>query len=335
MTHPVHSPAAGLVRTRAPWLALAAATGVTLAALPWYADFSQLRLLVEMLTVLTMALAWNLLAGYGGLVAVGQHVFVGVGAYCLFVLSNRLQLNPWLVLPLSTALTVGFAWACAWPMFRLSGAYFAVGSWVLAEMLRILAQNSETLGAGAGMPLETMGDVDRWTRNAGVYWAALAVGIAALLVVRGVLRGRLGLALMSVRDGEVAATACGVAVARTKLQVWLIAAAMSGAAGAVAYMNTLQVSPDASFSLNWTAAAIFISVLGGIGTFEGPLLGTALYFLLRQYFSEYGTGYLIGTGLLAIVTMMYLPGGLWSFFTRRWRLDPFRLRHRAPPPPSR
>jgi branched-chain amino acid transport system permease protein len=317
------------MRALATACALVAAVAV-LAAAPWYIDFAQQRLSVEVLTVLTMALAWNLLAGYGGLVAVGQHAFVGVGAYALFVLSNRLTLNPWLVLPLAIAAAVLFARVCAWPLFRLSGAYFAVGTWVLAEMLRILAQNSEWLGAGAGMPLETMSEVDRWTRNAGVYWAALAVGVAALATVRAVLRGRLGLALMSVRDGEVAAAACGVPVRRTKLQVWLIAAALSGAAGAVAYMNTMQVSPDATFSLNWTAAAIFISVLGGIGTLEGPLLGTVLYFALRQWFSEYGAWYLIGMGVLAIATMVLLPGGVWSFFTQRWHLDPFRLRRRTP-----
>jgi branched-chain amino acid transport system permease protein len=301
-----------------------------LVALPWFASYATQRLLVEVLTVFTVALAWNLLAGYGGLVAVGQHMFVGVGAYALFTLSNKLGLNPWLMLPLAAGVSALFALACAWPMFRLSGAHFAVGTWVVAEMLRILALNTEWLGAGAGMPLEAMREFDRWTRNAGVYWAALAVGVIALLTARAVLRGSLGLALMSVRDAEPAAAACGVPVRRAKLALWVLAAAITGSAGAVAYMNTLQVTPDASFSLNWTAAAIFIAVLGGIGTLEGPILGTALYFVLRQSFADHGAWYFIGIGALAIATMVVAPGGAWSLFARRWPLDPFGVRRRMP-----
>nr|WP_315400617.1 branched-chain amino acid ABC transporter permease [uncultured Duganella sp.] len=316
-------------RNRSAWLALVSVSAAAaMAALPWFTDFATQRLLVEILTVFTIALAWNLLAGYGGLVAVGQHAFVGVGAYVLFALSNRSGVNPWLLLPMAAAGAALFALLCAWPMFRLSGAHFAVGSWVLAEILRIAAQNSEWLGAGGGMPLEAMAEHDRWTRNAGVYWAALAVGVGSLLAARALLRGRLGLALMSVRDAEQAAGACGVPVRRAKRALWTIAAAMTGAGGAVAYMGTLQVTPDASFSLNWTATAIFIAVLGGIGTLEGPILGTLLYFLLREYFAGYGSWYFIGLGALAVATMLVAPGGAWSLVARRWHIDPLGVRRR-------
>jgi branched-chain amino acid transport system permease protein len=301
-----------------------------LVGLPWFASFGTQRLLVEVFTVFTAALAWNLLAGYGGLVVVGQHMFVGVGAYALFAISNKLGMNPWLALPLGAAAGALFALASALPMFRLSGPHFAVGTWVVAEMMRIVALNSEWLGAGGGMPLEALSEFDRWTRNAGVYWAAAAVGIGALLVARAILHGRLGLALMSVRDAEPAAAACGVPVQRAKLALWVIAASLTSVAGAVAYMNTLQVTPDASFSLNWTAAAIFIAVLGGIGTIEGPILGTLLYFLLRESFAGYGAWYFIGLGSLAIATMVLAPGGAWSLISSRWSIDPFGVRRDMP-----
>ena len=152
------------------------AIGVGLAALPLYAGFATQRLLVEVFVVFAIATAWNLLAGFGGLVAVGQHVFVGVGAYALFVVSNTLGLNPWWTLPLAAAAAAAFALLTAWPMFRLSGAHFAVGTWVLAELVRIAVLNTEALGAGGGLPLETLRDFTRVQRNAGVYWAALAVG---------------------------------------------------------------------------------------------------------------------------------------------------------------
>lgn len=303
-----------------------------LAAVPWFAGFGTQRLMVEVFTVFAIALAWNLLAGYAGLVVVGHQMFVGVGAYALFALSNRLALDPWTALPLAALVTGLFAAVCAFPMFRLSGAHFAVGTWVLAEMLRILALNSEGLGAGAGMPLEALGRFDRWTRNAGVYWAALAVGAGTLVVARAILRGRLGLALMSVRDSEAAAAASGVSILRAKLALWAIAGTLTGVAGAVAYMNTLQVTPDATFSLNWSAAAIFIAVLGGIGTLEGPILGTLLYFLLRESFASYGSWYFIGLGAVAIATMVVAPGGAWSLVMRRWPMDPFGVRRTMPRP---
>ncbi|MDN8618251.1 branched-chain amino acid ABC transporter permease [Variovorax ginsengisoli] len=303
---------------------------VFFAAAPWFTSFATQRLMVEVFTVFAIALAWNLLAGYGGLVVVGHQMFVGVGAYALFALSNKLQLNPWLMLPLAAVAAGLFAIVSAYPMFRLSGAHFAVGTWVLAEMLRILTLNGEWLGAGGGMPLEALGSFDRWTRNAGVYWAALVVGVGTLVVARSILRGRLGLALMSVRDSEAAAAASGVSIRRAKLALWVIAGSITGVAGAVAYMNTLQVTPDATFSLNWSAAAIFIAVLGGIGTLEGPILGTLLYFLLRENFASYGSWYFIGLGSLAILTMVFAPGGAWSLIARKWPVDPFGVRRDMP-----
>ena len=314
-----------LLRLVAPLAILAA-----LIALPWYGDFGVQRLLVEAFTLFAIALAWNLLAGYGGMVAIGQHVFVGVGSYSLFAISNVLHLNPWIALPIATACTAVVALISAWPMFRLSGAYFAVGTWVLAELARIAVLNMDWLGAGAGMPLDMISTFDRWSRNAYVYWSAVAVGAGSLALAVLLLRSRLGLALVSIRDSETAALASGVPVGRVKLALWVIAASITGTAGAVSYISTLQVTPDASFSLNWTAAAIFIVVLGGIGTVEGPVLGAFVYFVLREAFAGFGSWYFIGLGSLAIVTMIMAPGGAWSLISRIKTIDLFGIRRRMP-----
>jgi branched-chain amino acid transport system permease protein len=313
------------------WIVLAAITGV-LIALPWYAGFGSQRLMVEVFTVFAMAVAWNLLAGYGGMVVIGQHAFVGIGAYALFYFSNQFGWNPWWTLPLAAILSAIFALISAWPMFRLSGAYFAVATWVLAELLRIGALNSDVVGAGAGMPLTTIREFSREARNAGVYWASLAIGVSSLLIGRGLLRSRMGLALTSLRDAEPAARACGVPVGTVKLVLWVLAATITGTAGAVAYMSTLQVSPDASFGLQWTAASLFIVVLGGLGTLEGPVIGTLVYFLLREYFGQWGAWYFIGLGMLAILTMVFAPGGAWSLVTKRHAFDPLSIRRMMPRP---
>lgn len=181
------------------------------------------------------------------------------------------------------------------------------------------------------MPLETLYDFTRAQRNSGVYWAALATGVVALVAARTLLRSRLGLALASVRDGEAAARASGVPVQRAKLALWVIAAALTGLAGAVAYMNTLQVSPDASFGLGWTAMAIFVAVLGGIGRIEGPVVGTLVFFALRESAAGFGAWYFVALGLLAIVTMVAAPGGAWSLVLRRFpNFDPLAVRRRMP-----
>ena len=301
-----------------------------LIALPWYGDFGVQRLLVEVFTLFAIALAWNLLAGYGGMVAIGQHFFVGIGSYSLFAISNVLHLNPWVALPMATACAAVVALVSAWPMFRLSGSYFAVGTWVLAELARIAVLNIGWLGAGAGMPLDMIGTFARWSRNAYAYWSALAVGAGSLALAVSLLRSRLGLALVSIRDSEIAALASGVPVGRAKLALWVIAASITGTAGAVSYISTLQVTPDASFSLNWTASAIFIVVLGGIGTVEGPIIGTVIYFALRETFAGFGSWYFIGLGTLAIVTMIVAPGGAWSLISRIKKTDLFGIRRRMP-----
>ncbi len=311
-------------------LVLSPAILAGLIMLPWFGDFGLQRLLVEAFTLFAIALAWNLLAGYGGLVAIGLHFFVGVGSYALFSISNVLHLNPWVALPLATACTAVTALISAWPMFRLSGAYFAVGTWVLAEITRIAVLNTGWLGAGAGMPLEMISSFDRWSRNANVYWAALAIGAGSLVLTVAMLRSRLGLALKSVRDSEVAALASGVPASRAKLALWVIAGSIAGTAGAVSYMSTLQVTPDASFSLSWTASAIFIVVLGGIGTVEGPIVGTFVYFALREAFAGFGSWYFIGLGSLAVAMMIGAPGGAWSLVQRFYPIDLFGIRRRMP-----
>jgi branched-chain amino acid transport system permease protein len=310
-------------------LAVGAIALVCFAVVPWVSGYATQRLLVEILCVMSIAMAWNLLAGYGGLVVVGHHMFVGVGAYALFSISNGFDLNPWMALPLAALVSVLFAALSALPLFRLSGPYFAVATWVLAEVLRIGATNSSWLGAGGGLPLEAIRGFDRATRNAGIYWAALAVFAGSLLTAWAILRGRLGLALMSTRDSEAAAAAAGVSVQRAKFLLWIVAGVMTGLAGSVSYMSTLQVTPDASFGLSWTAIALFITILGGIGTLEGPILGTVLYFILRELFAGYGTWYFIGIGVLAMLTMVLAPGGMWSLVDRGGRFDVFGIRRRA------
>jgi branched-chain amino acid transport system permease protein len=150
--------------------------------------------------------------------------------------------------------------------------------------------------------------------------------VAAVAGVYWLLRSRHGLALTAIRDSETAAASQGIDVAFTQYWVYVVSAAGFGVVGALYYMNILRISPNAAFDVNWTAYVIFIVVIGGIGTIEGPIIGTILFFLLRETLADFGSWYLIALGAIAVVTMLYFPGGIWGAVQQRYELHLFPVR---------
>jgi branched-chain amino acid transport system permease protein len=309
--------------------ALAAAlVAAGLVAVPWIGDAGGMRVIVEFMALLVLAQMWNLLAGYAGLVSIGQQAYVGLGGYALIVLADDLGVDPFLAVPLAGLVAAAFAVPTAALVFRFRGASFAVGTWAVAEVYRLLVANTPALGRGTGRTLRAVFPLARETRELVTYALALAVGVIALVAVYLYLRSRLGLGLMAVRDSEPASESLGVDVFRTKLAVYLITAFGTGATGALVYLNLLRISPDAAFSINWTAATIFIVVIGGLGTLEGPIVGTIVFFLLREALADYGAWYMILLGTLAVLAMMRYPRGLWGLVAARWDLRFFPVERR-------
>jgi branched-chain amino acid transport system permease protein len=150
------------------------------------------------------------------------------------------------------------------------------------------------------------------------------------------LRSRRGLALAAIRDSELAAESVGVDGFRAKLWVYAVVAGATGMIGALIYLQTARISPDAAFSvLDWTAYVIFIVVIGGIGTIEGPIIGVIVFYLLQTYLADFGSWYLILLGALAIVIMLFAPKGIWGYIAARYNLVLFPLQRRlAPREPS-
>jgi branched-chain amino acid transport system permease protein len=313
-------------------IGIAALLALGLASGPFWLSSEAMRLGVEFACLLTMAQMWNLLAGYGGLVSIGQQAYIGIGGYALFVFANQLGLNPFLSVPLSGLVAALFAIPTSRVVFRLAGGYFAVATWVVAEVYRLLVANDTALGSGAGISLTAMLAFDKSTRESITFWVALALLVATIGGLYWLLRSRLGLALTAIRDSAVAAESQGVDVARTTFLVYTIAAFGTGCAGALYFLSALRISPDAAFGMDWIPLLFFTVVIGGIGTIEGPIVGTLLYFVVRQEFSDYGTWYLIALGLLAIVVMIRFPRGLWGEFSARfgWHVFPIRRTLRDP-----
>ena len=297
---------------------------------PWWAERSSQRLLTEFLYTLALAQMWNLLAGYGGLLSVGQQGFIGLGGYCLVVLGLQAGLNPFLIIPLAGLVTLLVAIPTALVLFRLRGAYFAVGTWVVAEVFRLLVANTASVGGGSGTSItKTVSGISAWWRESTTLWMALALGAGATLAVYALLRSRHGLALTAVRDSEPAAESLGISVLRMKWFVYLASAAGCGMTGALIFITKLRISPEAAFSMDWTATMFFVVIIGGIGTIEGPIVGTVIFFLLRELLSDFGSWYLIVLGCVAVAFMLWIPRGVWGLMAARFDLHFFPVQRRV------
>ena len=311
---------------------------VALIAAPLWAGRDGLRLLGEIYAYVALASLWNLLAGYAGLVSVGQQAYVGLGAYLLFALTIFADIPPLWAIPLAGLIGAVAAIPVAALVFRLRGHYFAIGTWVVAEVFRLLASQVAALGGGSGTSLPAAIVIaiapTRAMREFVVYWIALALVVAILGLILLLLRSRYGLALTAIRDNELAARSNGVDVARVKFVVYVFTAFGTAMVGALIFLQKLRISPDAAFSVNdWTAFVIFITVIGGIGRIEGPIVGTIVFFALRQTLADWGALYLLMLGIVAIAVMLKAPKGIWGLIVARFDWQVFPLQRRVVLPP--
>jgi branched-chain amino acid transport system permease protein len=324
--------------------AILGAALVMAVVLPVFASRDLIQNLIFLFYMMALAQCWNLLAGYAGLISVGQQAFVGLGGYLLFALTLPGGINPLLAIPLIGAISAALALPTAGIVFRLSGAYFAIGTWVVAEVYRLVFAQFKTLGGGSGTSLDPQVTSSvpgiEWVkvllnvrtpaaRDIISYWMVLALMSGTLALVYVMLRSRRGLALGAIRDNEHAAAGLGIDVYRVKLFVYVVTAAMTGMLGAVIYLQKARISPDAAFSvLDWTAYVIFITVIGGIGTIEGPAVGAVIFYLLQRYLADFGAWYLILLGALAIAVMLFAPKGLWGLVSERYNVTLFPIRRK-------
>lgn len=300
---------------------------------PYWAGRADLRFLSEVFLYLGLAYLWNLLAGYAGLVSVGQQAYVGFGGYLLFAFAINTGITPLALLPIVGIAGVLIAIPVAVLIFRLHGAYFAIGTWVVAEVFRLSFAQITSLGGGSGtsLPVSVVKSISssRSGRESLSYWAVLSILVLIIGLVFVFLRSRNGLAMTAIRDNELAAESLGINIWRTKFVVYVLTAGLTSVVGALIFLQKLRISPDAAFSVNdWTAFVIFIVVIGGIGTLEGPIIGTILYFLLRETLADLGTTYLMILGATAIVIMLFAPKGIWGLIKERFGIELFPMTRR-------
>ena len=310
-------------------LALAA---LVLCAAPWMFSPATLVILTQALTMMTLAMLWNLVAGYGNVVVIGQHAFVGIGAYVFYAAAVVMGYPISVAIGIATLVTLVFGAAVYGLLFRLRLAYLAVGSWVVAETIMLIASRIEIFGGGSGASLppallKTLGARPA-DRLATTYGLVLGLALVTFFAVWWLMRSRIGLALAALRDSEEGAAVAGVDTRLVRAATFILAAPFVGLVGVLVTLQKARISHVASFSmLDWTIYVLFIVVIGGMGSLEGPILGTIIFFVLRELLQDYGSLYLITLGAIGIAVILFAPKGAWGVARRRLGHDLIPLTH--------
>jgi branched-chain amino acid transport system permease protein len=284
---------------------------VALASVPLVLDPDYVQKLTTLLILVLIAAMWNALAGYGGLLSVGQQAFIGIGAYATVFFAG-LGVPPYVAMVAATLLAGALSVPISLFALRLRAAQFAIGMWVIAEVASIIVRLDQNLGAGTGISLIQLNQYEPNFRQAYTFWLALGFTVVFLAALFFLLRSPLGASLQAIRDDEEAARSLGVRVAARKRMLFVLAAFGCGAAGVLVVANTLFIEPGSVFSVQWSAYMIFMVLVGGLGTFEGPILGAVLLFAIQTAFTQGGPWYLVGLGATAALFALFLPRGLWG-----------------------
>jgi branched-chain amino acid transport system permease protein len=265
---------------------------------------------------LALANMWNLLAGYSGLISLCPAAFVGLAGYTMAILT-------WLGWPYYIGIMLGsiaaavFAVIISVPAFRMKGIYFAIGTLVVPEILRYLFTiwapvGKPVYGGGAGYIVKDVSGVSQ----AQIYWLALGVGLASVLVMRYVLRSKLGSGLAAIRDNDITAASAGVNVFNAKLYSFVISAFVTGLAGAIFYTFQGYIEPVSAFSVRWLIIIMLSTVIGGEGTEAGPIVGAIIVVFLYFLLARYAEISLIIQGIILIAIMLLAPQGIMGFIQK-------------------
>lgn len=283
-----------------------AVIAVVMIVLPFVASGYAISTITLILIYMAMGQMWNLMGGYAGMLSLGMQAFIGIGGYMLTILSINYGVNIYVAIIIGAVICALFGLAVSPAIFKMSGVYFAIGSWIIAEALQMFFSNWEWVGKAKDWGIKTVYGMS----STQLYFTALVIGVLAVLVVYRLLRSKTGLALMAIRDSASAAEVMGVELYKTKLKVYVITCFMTGLIGGVMFMQQGYINPSAGFSINWTIAMTFMVIIGGLGTMEGPIVGAILYVVIVQIMYNFPGMSMIVLGIIAIAVIMAAPDGI-------------------------
>ena len=296
-----------------------------LAAVPLFASNTVLNFLMTALIVALAAQGWNLLGGFGGQFSFGHAAFFGSGAYTAAVLQLRYGVNAWPACLCGVAAGAAIAWVIGALAFRarLRGSYFALITLAFAEVLRVSANAAPITGGAAGLLVKLDARVSnfQFTSRAAFVWVALACVAAALAATALIAHSRFGAYLAAVRENEDAARALGVDTLAVKLQAITLSGAMTAAAGCLYTQYFLYVDAEIAFGTRMSVEALVASIVGGVGTVLGPVVGALALHGLGEL-TRLGAGGLTGVdlvlfGLVLVAVIAFAPAGIVGSLRRR------------------
>lgn len=308
---------AGKIKNLSIIIAIAFFASVTL----WGDDYL-INLFSLLFLYMSLGQMWNLLAGYSGLVSLGQQIFVGLGGYTAAVVTEKFHLGLPIAFVAAIVISVAFAFVISFPIFQMRGVYFTIGTWIVAEALSIFFLNWHFVNSGIGYNIRAGYSFSPRL----LYLIAFLIGIGSVALVYFLLRSKTGLALMSMRDNEGSAEVRGVKLYATKLKIFLLTSGFTGLTGVVLYLNLVYIVPKAAFGIDWTVSMVFIVIIGGMGTIEGPILGAAIYIFIRQYLYNFPGISMIILGAVAIAIILLMPQGVMGTLHTRFGFELFSVR---------
>jgi len=298
---------------------------IVLITVPSWADNNTLNIISMIMLYMAIGQMWNLLAGYSGLVSLGQQIFIGIGGFSMAIITITYGLSLYIGIIVGGILSALFAFVMSFPIFKMKGIFFTIGTWIVAETLKLVFTNWSYTNYAAGLIIT----VNRTLSWSSIYFITLVIGLGAAALVYIILRTKLGLALMAIRDNESAAEVMGVDIYKTKLKIFLISALVTGMTGAVMYINIAYIQPYSGFGISWTVAAVFVVIIGGIGTMEGPIVGAVIYVILYQYLYRLPGISMLVLGSIAIIIILLAPNGIMGTLHEKFGFEILSPRRRV------
>ena len=305
---------------------------VFLALLPSFGSALSVDKMTYLFILIMFAAMWNLLAGYAGLVSVGQQAFVGLGGYAMVRLVDA-GLPPFPMIFVAALLAGVVAWAMSWFVLRMKAGEFAIATWVIAEAIRAMVSFDPLIQGETGTSITQLNAYDPETRRLVIYGLALVTMAAMLVGAWRLLQGRIGVQAQAIRDDDEAAASIGISTFAVKQRIYVLAAIGCAVAGTLWLSSAITFQPRTSFGVQWSVFMLFMVLVGGIGTFIGPILGALLFFALQEIFGDFGAWYMAGVGIIAILFALYLPNGLVGLWLDRGKSEPLSMRKNFAPTP--
>ncbi len=285
--------------------------------LPFFLSQYWLHVMIISLFYVMMASSWNLIAGYTGQISFAHAAFAGVGAYVSGMLAVNMGIPAWLGILIGTSIAgllgLGLGYLC----IRMGGIYLSLTTLGFSEILRIIITNEDRWTRGT-MGLQIPGFFIEYSKMS-YYFLFLIVSAFFLWVIYRLIRSEMGLSFRAVLNDELAASSSGIDTIRVRILAFTISSAMAGMAGGLYGHYLMLITPDIP-SLGQMFLVLAMAVIGGMGSFIGPILGAFVLEILSEYIRIYGEYHVLLFGLVALGMARFAPGGIMGLLEKRWRL---------------